>query len=235
MLETISECADFLAKELSEVRPCTALTFGNAHFVRVRLWQGPIGLWTESFFIAVGNRSGSFVESDIAIKSHHRADYTRILIRMHHPLLQCFTMTVDVNGTSCIIMVEKDDVSFDYSTVYDMPSTPWEVYNSEDDGASEEEDESDDETKNLLAKIDDVRPSRNDNDYEFVVDVDSNKEDKVYRDDRMEGLHVLKLESPSKMEAVASEAKDDGGLEASPEAAVVQVMSPTTNLTRAVF
>lgn len=126
---TISECGDFLKQKLTDVRPCTVLTFDVAHLVWVHLWQVLMGLWTESFFIVVCNRLGIYAASDNATLLRHRADYARILIRMHHPLLQCFTMVVDVGGTSCIILIEKDVASYDYGSVDGMSSTPVKVYN----------------------------------------------------------------------------------------------------------
>lgn len=133
MQVTVSECGDFLGQKLTDVRPSTMLSFGVAHLVWIRLWQVPLGLWIESFFTSVGNRMWSYVLSDNKTLSRHRADYARILVRMRHPLLHCFTMLVDVGETSCIVLIEEDVVSYDYSSADGMPSTPVKIYNSEDE------------------------------------------------------------------------------------------------------
>ncbi|XP_057417289.1 uncharacterized protein LOC130711612 [Lotus japonicus] len=133
MEETIAECGFFLEQKLYDIKPCNVFSFGIVQHVWIRLWQVPLGLWTESFFSSVGNRLGTYVMSDSATSLRHRPDFARILVRMHHPILHSFTMSVDVSGTSCIILVEKDLVAYDYGTVEVMPSTPVKIYNSEDD------------------------------------------------------------------------------------------------------
>lgn len=59
MESTISECAFFLEQLLTDVKPCSMFTFGTSHFVWIRLWQIPMGLWNEVFFAAIGNKLGS--------------------------------------------------------------------------------------------------------------------------------------------------------------------------------
>ncbi|XP_057446284.1 uncharacterized protein LOC130738335 [Lotus japonicus] len=233
MMETISECGNFLVQELSDVKPSTVLTFGTAHLVWVRLWQVPLGLWTESFFTAMGNRLGSFVESDEDTKLRLRADYARILIRMHHPLLHCFTMAVDVNGVSSIILVEKDDVPYDYGMVHGMPSTPWKIYNSEEDNVTEDDEDYNDAKETEAARHVDVVTSPNDKDYESPVDVEPDEEDEVYRNERMEGLKVILAKSLSKQEEEALAIDDDGGWTSTPEVVVLPRMASAPGLPEA--
>lgn len=44
MQVTLEECDYFLEQKLSDLKPCTAFTFGVAQLVWIRLWQVPMGL-----------------------------------------------------------------------------------------------------------------------------------------------------------------------------------------------
>ncbi|XP_057429123.1 uncharacterized protein LOC130722418 [Lotus japonicus] len=185
MTETLEECSFFLEQKLTDLHPCTSLTFGVAHLVWIRLWQVPLGLWSDSFFTAIGNRLGKFVEVDVATKQRHRADFARILVRMHHPLLHCFSMSVDMEGTTCVILVEKDVYAYDYGKMETMPSTPVKLYNSEDatDFGDYSENDNDIFSQEVHEPV-----LRLDEKFDAVADVDSGEEDKVFRNDTMEGL-----------------------------------------------
>ncbi|XP_057432705.1 uncharacterized protein LOC130725503 [Lotus japonicus] len=185
MQSTITECRYFLEHYVTDVTPCTIFTFGASQLVWIRLWQVPLGLWTQPFFSTVGNRLGTYVMSDDATTLRHRIDYARILVRMNHPLLNCFTMSVDVEGTSCIVLVEKDAATYDYGRVEVMPSTPVKEYVLDES--------SDDESMN--DGIATTPEAAHEKDYESAFDVNSKEEDEIYRNDKMEGLAFLQTEA----------------------------------------
>ncbi|XP_057430362.1 uncharacterized protein LOC130723370 [Lotus japonicus] len=166
-----------------------------------------MGLWTESFFNSVGNKLGSYVMSDTTTLSRYRADYARILVKLHHPLLHCFTMSVDVGGTSSIILVEKDATSYDHGSVMAMPSTPVKIYNSEDDNVSDEEDEEGDDRNNDFSQI---QPEPHEKDYESAVEIDSDEEDEVFRNAKLDGLRSGVYVQPAEMEGRSEVAGHEG-------------------------
>lgn len=62
-------------------------------------------------------------------------------------------------------------------------------------------------------------------DYESAVEVESDEEDEVYRDNKMEGLQILVVEASKKMADEASIEMADGGLEELPEVEALSVES----------
>ncbi|XP_057431836.1 uncharacterized protein LOC130724581 isoform X2 [Lotus japonicus] len=133
--DTLAECRVFLEQKLSELKPCTSLTFGVAHLVWIRLWQ-------------------------------------------------CYTMSVDMEGTSCVILVEKEDKAYDYGTMESMPSTPVKIYNSDDATDFGDDSENNDD---IIAGDEGIFDNLNDD----AVDIESGEEDEVFRNEIMEGLQSM--------------------------------------------
>lgn len=65
-------------------------------------------------------------------------------------VLRCLT---NVDGMSCIILVEKDSTTYDYGCVPCMPSSLVKVYHSEDDVNSDDEEYDASLVKNIMSVL----------------------------------------------------------------------------------